>query len=947
MIRSRLRSRSGGSGASFTAAPLPTASTANGLFISTTGTFSRLDLTNVAIPAGDWSFGGFIKIPTSTNTGARCLFNAAPSATNPHAANNTLSVIYRREDGQFSVIATDASGNTLGQTTAPLPSANSNSNALVSTYPIELEQSVLFVITKIGNTARMWLCFDGCAPVIAAESYTTMGAVTSAAFIGLAKDSSSQYKGYMRNWFKVSYGLTKAQINQIANGSNPTSFGSNAADDWNFLFDANVATQTSTINGITASRVFNDMTVVTGIGLAAQTEAVYLDPIGADYRVIQQVSGSATIPVTGTYIGTNGVNIQAQFINQNGTAFTGWTTVTTGATGGTWSGSVSVPKGKRWARMQIRKVISGTPSTDVMTTALRFGVGENVILIGQSLMEHMGTVLTTNTYGTGSAAYGSNASTPNGFTTMHVDRSPAITLSNRKQFNVTGMANNGSGLIRVTASGRHGLITGQEVYILGTVGTTESIGRWVVTVIDRTTFDLVGSTFTNAWISGGVVYSWRSSYRLMNNSLDVAPDGHSIIANAISNLSNSVVCISNQAVGGQAIAQFNKFTVANGINAYGATATLAARELGGVGGVLWLHGHQNIGQTTYFMDSGTWGSETGYGELGVLYDFYKTNVNPTHFGVAGFTSIGGTSFATALNTHEFRHAFKRFASRKVADGETSVFFAGFYNDMQPQWENSVTQNAHLSPTLKGYQSQAARLGQALAFRLGAANDAQGAQITSASRSGAVIDLTVTHNGGSLLKVLRTGAMPSGFEVSTSTGFGSLLTISNVQITGTNTIRITLSADPAATCYVRYQWGYVGNYASSTYFTPRITGVADNGSGLIRVTCATTGVTPAGSQKNNTGHGLTTGQWINIEGVAGSTQANGIWQVTVIDATNFDLVGSTSVGLGTFTAGSNLWQASATGVVAVELGVPIYDDRTVGGFDTNGAPLQPTASYVTA
>ena len=58
-------------------------------------------------------------------------------------------------------------------------------------------------------------------------------------------------------------------------------------------------------------------------------------------------------------------------------------------------------------------------------------------------------------------------------------------------------------------------------------------------------------------------------------------------------------------------------------------------------------------------------------------------------------------------------------------------------------------------------------------------------------------------------------------------------------------------------------------------------------------------------------------------------------------------GSSSVGLGTFTANANLWQSSATGVVAVELGIPVYDDRTIGGVDTNGAPLQPTYTYVTA
>ncbi len=65
------------------------------------------------------------------------------------------------------------------------------------------------------------------------------------------------------------------------------------------------------------------------------------------------------------------------------------------------------------------------------------------------------------------------------------------------------------------------------------------------------------------------------------------------------------------------------------------------------------------------------------------------------------------------------------------------------------------------------------------------------------------------------------------------------------------------------------------------------------------------------------------------------------------ANEFDLEGSSSVGLGTFVAGENLWQASATGVVSVELAVPVYDNQVVGGWDTTGQPLQPTETYVTA
>ena len=79
---------------------------------------------------------------------------------------------------------------------------------------------------------------------------------------------------------------------------------------------------------------------------------------------------------------------------------------------------------------------------------------------------------------------------------------------------VTGMADNGSGLIRVsgdfTAAIAAGLATGFQVAIRETVGTTEANNTdanpvWTITVISNSAIDLQGSTFTNAWVSNGKV----------------------------------------------------------------------------------------------------------------------------------------------------------------------------------------------------------------------------------------------------------------------------------------------------------------------------------------------------------------------------------------------------------------------------------------------------------
>lgn len=69
---------------------------------------------------------------------------------------------------------------------------------------------------------------------------------------------------------------------------------------------------------------------------------------------------------------------------------------------------------------------------------------------------------------------------------------------------VTGAADNGSGLIRITASS-HGLTTGDAVLVADVGGTTEANGYWEVTVINANDVDLQGSTFTNAYTSGGTI----------------------------------------------------------------------------------------------------------------------------------------------------------------------------------------------------------------------------------------------------------------------------------------------------------------------------------------------------------------------------------------------------------------------------------------------------------
>jgi len=73
-------------------------------------------------------------------------------------------------------------------------------------------------------------------------------------------------------------------------------------------------------------------------------------------------------------------------------------------------------------------------------------------------------------------------------------------------FSVSGAADNGSGLVRITTSAAHGLASEDIVTIHDIAGTTEANGTFQATLVDTTNIDLVGSTFSNGYTSGGKLF---------------------------------------------------------------------------------------------------------------------------------------------------------------------------------------------------------------------------------------------------------------------------------------------------------------------------------------------------------------------------------------------------------------------------------------------------------
>jgi hypothetical protein len=84
---------------------------------------------------------------------------------------------------------------------------------------------------------------------------------------------------------------------------------------------------------------------------------------------------------------------------------------------------------------------------------------------------------------------------------------------------ITNAVDNGGGLIRITCVA-HGGTTGQSWIIAAVAGTTEANGTWTITVIDVDTFDLQGSAFVNAYVSGGTATGPQAATTTLQYSLD-------------------------------------------------------------------------------------------------------------------------------------------------------------------------------------------------------------------------------------------------------------------------------------------------------------------------------------------------------------------------------------------------------------------------------------------
>ena len=90
---------------------------------------------------------------------------------------------------------------------------------------------------------------------------------------------------------------------------------------------------------------------------------------------------------------------------------------------------------------------------------------------------------------------------------------PTGTIVSSYSRSITNVTNNGSGLIRITVSATINVNANQSVKITGVGGVTAANGTWRANYVSATQFDLVGSSFSGTYTTGGIANTYSSNGR--------------------------------------------------------------------------------------------------------------------------------------------------------------------------------------------------------------------------------------------------------------------------------------------------------------------------------------------------------------------------------------------------------------------------------------------------
>jgi hypothetical protein len=97
---------------------------------------------------------------------------------------------------------------------------------------------------------------------------------------------------------------------------------------------------------------------------------------------------------------------------------------------------------------------------------------------------------------------------------------PTAITTDTKTLTVNGATDSGTGWIRLSFTGAHGLSAGEWIEVASVGGVSEATGTWSVAIVNSTTVDLINSAFGagHTYTSGGTASQQRIVFNLAGPS---------------------------------------------------------------------------------------------------------------------------------------------------------------------------------------------------------------------------------------------------------------------------------------------------------------------------------------------------------------------------------------------------------------------------------------------
>lgn len=354
---------------------------------------SAADSPILTLPNGDWCIGfivGFDGLVSGDNPQYLISTGSYGGAGSFNVLYNTLgaaagSAYY----GRMSVYADNATA------TVPPLLTTTNISTGYHLYIVQRSSGVVTVrrceITSSAKSANDVIADGSSTSSVFLKELNGAGLKIGSRFDDTANRKADQS---ISRVFMLASTLTESEIARLANGEEITAIGKTPVwytrmSDVSDVADRGPNNLAFTVNGSPTTSAEPPFS-----GAAEQPVTNTVDVIAPTAnRIYQRFSGSASIPLSGSYVGVIPTSIEYQLYAADGvTVAKAWAEIPSAViTGGSWSGTVQIPEGGKY-QLEVQSKNSSNVLAVSGVKANQFGVGDIVASIGSSSAEHLFTI---------------------------------------------------------------------------------------------------------------------------------------------------------------------------------------------------------------------------------------------------------------------------------------------------------------------------------------------------------------------------------------------------------------------------------------------------------------------------------------------------------------------------------------------------------------------------